>query len=362
MQKGYVVQLYPNNSQKELLAKHFGCARWVYNHMIVVQQKRYHRTGKGMSAYDLQNMLPKIKKQYPWLREVSSQPLQIVCHDLAGAYTRFFKKKSKYPSFKKKGHGGSFTCINESRIDGNYIKIPKMDPIRFRGGNPPDGEIKRFTVSEKAGKFYCSILFDDGKKPPKSKVSKTITGLDMGLLDIVTTSSGESYAAPKYMKKAKDELRKKQKALSRCMKGSNRRKKAKLAVAKLHIKVANRRKDFNHKITYILVSDSKNQAFGIESLAVKNMMKNHKLAGSIGDAGWSQFRSFLTYKAEAVGKQVLEVGRFFPSSKTCSACGVVRESLALSERNWTCGCGVTHQRDINAARNVALEALRNNAR
>jgi len=330
--------------------------------MIVVQQKRYHRTGKSMSGYDLQNMLPKIKKQYPWLCEVNSQSLQIVCHDLAGAYTRFFKKKARYPSFKKKGCGGSFTSINGSRLDDKNIHLPKLGDIRYRGGKRPSGDIKRFTVRYRAGKFYCSILFDDGCKLPKEKVARKATGIDLGLIDIITTSDGESHVSPKFMKSARKELRKKQKALSRCVKGSNRRKKARIAVAKLHMKVANQRKDFNHKITCILVSDSKNQAFGIESLAVRNMMKNHKLAGAIADAGWYQFRSFLTYKAAAVGKRVIEVDRFYPSSKACSVCGVVRESLALSERKWTCECGVTHQRDVNAARNIAFEALRNSAR
>jgi putative transposase len=360
MQRGYVIQLYPNETQKVLLAKHFGSARWVYNHMIVVQQKRYHRTGKGMSGYDLQNMLPKIKKQYPWLAEVNSQSLQIVCHDLASAYTRFFKKKAQYPAFKKKGNGGSFTCINNSRIEERHIRLPKLGLIRFRGGDRPEGDVKRFTVRERAGKYYCSVLFDDGRKEPKPRAARTITGLDMGLTDMVTTSNGDAHTAPKFMKAAKKELQRKQKALSRCVKGSKRRAKAKLAVAKLHAKVSNQRKDFNHKSTHILISDSENKAFGIESLAVRNMMKNHKLAGAIADAGWYQFRSFLTYKAAAVGKQVIEVDRFYPSSKTCSACGVVRQSLLLSYREWTCDdCGYVHDRDINAAINIAKEAARN---
>jgi putative transposase len=327
--------------------------------MIVIQQKRYHRTGKGMSGYDLQNMLPKLKKQYPWLAEVNSQSLQIVCHDLAGAYTRFFKKKAKYPAFKKKGHGGSFTCINNSRFEDKHIRIPKVGLIRFRGGDKPDGEIKRFTIKERAGKFYASILFDNGKDAPKPVVAKTLTGLDVGLNDLIVASNGNIFSAPKFLRKSRAKLHAAQKALSRCVKGSNGRRKARLKLAAIHMHVANQRKDFNHKITKVLTADTKNQGFAIEDLNVRGMMRNHCLAGSIGDAGWHQFRTFLTYKADAIGKQVIEVGRFFPSSKTCSACGLVREQLSLAVREWKCdGCGSVHQRDFNAAKNIAFEALR----
>lgn len=361
MLKGYKVSLYQNSAQAELLERHFGSCRWVYNHMIVINQKRYHRTGKGMSGYDMQNMLPKLKKQYPWLTEVNSQSLQMVCHNLAESYNRFFKKKGGYPSFKKKGGKDSFSAINNSRFEGNKIRLPKLGLIRFRGGDMPEGDVKRFTISKEAGKYYASVLIDDGIELPKPKTPKKILGIDLGLIDMVVTSDGQSFKAPKHLRKAQAELRKRQKSLSRKVKGSNRRKKAKLRLAVCHQKIKNQRKDFNHKLSHSLVQGSDSQtAFALENLNVTGMMRNHNSARSIADAGWNQFKTFLTYKAAAVGRQVIEVDRFFPSSKTCSACGVVRQSLPLSCRKWTCNdCGYVHDRDINAAINIANEAARN---
>ena len=359
MMRGFTIKLYPNIEQAQLLDMHFGCARWVYNHMIGISQKRYHRSGKSMSGYDMQAMLPKLKKQYPWLAEVNSQSLQIVCHHLADAYGRFFKKQSGYPAYKRRGESEHFTCINNSRVEGCKIRLPKLGLIRFRGGNMPEGKVKRFTVRKDAGGYYASILVDDGIPPQVSAEPTTVLGIDLGLRDMVVTSMGKAVEAPKFFKSSQSRLCLRQQALSRKQKGSNRRRKAKLAVARLHKKISNQRKDFNHKLSRKLVN-SDSQAFAIEDLAVKNLMKNPKLAKHIADCGWRQFLTFLKYKAAAVGKPVIEVGRFFPSSKTCSACGIVRQSLPLSVREWQCSdCGSVHHRDENAAINIALEAARN---
>jgi len=189
---------------------------------------------------------------------------------------------------------------------------------------------------------------------------ENILGIDLGIKDMVVTSEGEIFPAPKLMKKSRGKLREISKHLSRCQMRSNRRGKAKLALARLHEKVSNQRKDFNHKLSRMLVNKGENQAFAIENLNIKGMMGNHKLATHIADCGWNQFLMFLKYKAAAVGKHVLEVGRFYPSSKTCSVCGAVRQSLPLSVREWKCSdCGSIHQRDVNAAINIALEAARN---
>jgi putative transposase len=360
MLRGYTIRLYPNVAQVDLLNKHFGCCRWVYNHMIVINQKRYLRTGNSMSGYDMQGMLPKLKKQYSWLAEVNSQSLQIVCHNLADAYNRFFKKSAHYPRFKKKNGDGSFVCVGSSRIDGKHLRLPKLGLIRYRGGDLPDGIIKKFTIREKVGEYYASVLIDNQQPYPEPTVPGSVLGIDLGVRDLATTSTGQSFAAPKFMKQAQAKMQDAQKALSRCQKASRRRTRARLKVAQLHQKVANQRQDFNHKISRALVSDSENQAFGIESLNVKGMMANHCIAAAIADSGWYQFRTFLKYKAQAVGKQVFEVDRFFPSSKACSACGIVRESLPLSCRAWTCKhCGAVHDRDVNAAINIAKEAARN---
>ncbi len=359
MNRGYKVKLYPTDAQKELLDKHFGCARWVYNEMIVINEKKYHRTGKGLTGYDMQSYLPKLKKQYPWLKDVNACALQIVCHQVYSAYINFFKKRAAYPKFKKKG-AGNYSCINNTYIKGNKIRISKIGEVAFRGGEMPQGKVKLFTISEQAGNYYCSLRIKTDEAPKVNEPNK-ILGIDLGLKDLIVTSAGEAVITSKHLRSAN--IRTKAKALSRRVRGSNNYYKAKRALARLHMKVGNKRKDFNHKITSILVADGENQAFAIENLNVKGMMQNHKLARSIADAGWNQFRTFLTYKALSVGKPVLEVDRFYPSSKTCSECGLVNQSLTLSMREWTCGdCGTTHQRDYNAARNIALEAARNVAR
>lgn len=359
MLRGYTFKLYPNVQQSLLLDKHFGSTRWVYNEMIRINQKSYRRRGKSLSGFDMQSYLPKLKKQYPWLSEVNSQALQIVCHNLADAYGKFFKKQGGYPRFKKKGESDSFTCVNNSRIEGNKLRLPKLGTIRFRAGDRPEGKIKRFTIRKMASGYYGSALIETPEVSLDSVDPKAILGIDLGLTDIIVTSAGEKMKAPKYFKNAQAKLRLRQQALSRKQKGSNRRGKARVAVARLHEKIRNSRKDFNHKVSRRLVADSENQAFATENLNVKGMLRNHKLAKHIADCGWRQFLTFLKYKAEAVGKQVIEVDRFYPSSKTCSDCGVVRQSLPLSIREWQCGdCGALHHRDINAAINIALEASR----
>jgi len=359
MHRGFTVKIYPNKAQEELLGKNFGCCRWVYNHMLVISQKKYHRTGKTLSGRDMQYYLPKLKKQYPWLAEAGSQSLQIVCHNLADAYNRFFKGLAKYPKFRKKGSRGSFTCINNSRINETHVRIPKIGEIRYRGGDIPNGIAKRFVINERAGKYYCSILFEIPQKKPSPLPIDNILGIDLGITDMVVTSQGLSVKSTRPMKEAKSKLQAASKAYSRTEIGSNRRKKAKQKLKLLHEKVANQRKDFNHKLSRMFVDKGDNQAFAVEDLNIKGMMSNHKLAFHISDMGWHQFLTFLEYKAAAVGKHVIKVDRYFPSSKTCSVCGLVLESLPLNIREWTCECGSIHHRDINAAINIAYEAARN---
>lgn len=362
MLKGYTAKLYPNKAQAELLEKHFGCARWVYNEMIKINQKKYHRTGKGLSGYDMQSYLPKLKKQYPWLSEVSAQSLQIVCHNLADSYNRFFKKKAGYPNLKNKSAHNSFVAVGEIDIFDRHMKLPKLGKIKYRGGAKPDGRLKRITVRKRAGSYYASALFDDGKEAVKELPVTSITGVDLGLYHIAITSNGEKFKSLKAFKNSKEKVTAAHRAVARCQKGSNRRKKAILVLSKAHEKIRNQRKDYNHKVTRSLVSDSKNQAFGIEDLSVKNMMKNKKLSFHIQDASWGQFVSFLKYKAASEGKAVIEIDRFYPSSKTCYECGVVNNALTLSDRTWVCSeCGKEHDRDINAALNIAFEAARNAA-
>lgn len=356
MYLGYTVQLYPTQEQALLLQRHFGCCRWLYNQMIEISGKRYGRTGKSMSGFDMQNLIPKLKKQYPWLGEVNAQSLQIVCHDLGKAYRSFFRKTAAFPKHKKKSHGGSFTAVTNTAILERHIKLPKLGRVRFRGGDCPIGKLKRITVFEQAGKYFASSLVDTLTDAPVEKPFDTVTGLDLGIHSFIATSRGEKFDGLRIMRKSCAKLRQASKALSRKQKGSARRSRARKVLARIHLKVANQRKDAHHKISHSLIANSENQAFAVEDLNTRGMMTNRRLARQIADCGWSQFLGFLKYKAATVGKPVLMAGRFYPSSKTCSACGVVNTGLTLSNRSWTCGCGANHDRDINAAINISKTA------
>ncbi len=365
MNRGHVVRLYPNKEQIEFFEKSFDATRFVYNKMLEINQKVYMRRGKSLSAYDMQSYLPKLKKQYKFLEEVNSQSLQITCQNLGNAFKKFFIGKSNFPKFKKKNQRKSFDNSRDLRqkslrIEANKVKIPKASGIKFRGNVCIEGTLKRITIKKIANKYYASIRIDDGKTQPKSKDFNKITGIDLGLKSFAVVSNGEVVPAQKNFQKVQKELRRKQKALSRKVRGSKKSGQAKSEVARLYQRVSNQRKDFHHKLTKSLVADSENQAFAIEDLNVAGMVKNRRLAKSISDAGWSQFKTFLKYKAADVGKQVFEVDRFFPSSKTCSSCGAVNGDLKLSDRAWTCGgCKAEHDRDLNASLNIALEAARN---
>lgn len=329
--------------------------------MIEINQKKYHRTGKGLSGYDMAAYLPKLKKQYPFLKNASAGSLQISCYNLADAYSRFFKKQNGYPKFKKKGIKDSFKAIVNCAVDGNRVKLPKASWTKFRGGKLPTGNFKGVTVTrDSTGCYYASLLFDSGGKEIALQQVTNVMGIDVGVKDLATLSTGQKIVNNKFLKQKQGALRKAQKALARKLKGSNKRAQATVRVAKLHKKIANQRKDYNHKISRLIVNSCDNQtAIAVESLNVSGMMKNHKLAKSIADCGWYQLGAFLRYKAADVGKQVIEVGRFYPSSKTCSSCGCINSNLTLSIRSWQCSdCGTIHDRDHNAAINIAKEGAR----
>lgn len=360
MYKGFVVKLYPTKEQKAFLEKSFDAARFVYNKMIEINEKKYKRTGKGLNGIAMIYYLPKIKKQYKFLKEVNNTALQISCLNLGESYSRFFKKISSYPKFKSKHGNQSFSNIQSCKLEKDKLKIAKISPIKFRGGEIPKGKLKRITVRKVAGKYYASILIDDGDIALPPKNFNKILGIDLGIKDFAVASNGLKVPNPKNFQKNQKKLRQKQKSLSRKKMGSKKRQQAKLEVSRLYQRISNQRKDFHHKITHSLVSNDENQAFAIEDLNTKGMIKNRNLAKHISDAGWFQFKTFLKYKAADVGKQVIEIGRFYPSSKTCSSCGVVNGDLKLSDRNWTCSdCKTEHDRDLNASLNIALEAARN---
>jgi len=358
--KAYKVKIYPNKTQQKALDANFGCCRFVYNKMIEINQKKYHRTGKGLSSYEMSAYLPKIKKQYTFLKEANSQSLQVVCHNLADAYSKFFQKRRGFPNFKKKNHKQSFSTTNNCRLLENRLSLPKIGLVKFRGGERPEGKTKAFTISKDATGYYASILFDDGKKNILEQEVNNVLGIDLGIKDFAILSNGKKVKNMRFTKTHERKLRKWQKALSRRVKGGKKREQAKIMVGRIHKNIANQRLDFAHKVSRQIVNSCDNQtAIAVESLAVSNMMKNHSLAKSIADCAWNQFGTFLKYKAADVGKQVIEIGRFYPSSKTCSSCGVVNGDLKLSDRNWKCSsCESEHDRDLNAAINIAMEGAR----
>jgi len=353
------IRIYPDTKQVEKLAKAFGCARWFWNNSLVETQKTYNETGKGLGQFALNARLPGLKKEFEWLKETHSQVLQSVSLNLTRAFINFFERRAAYPNYKSKHSRQSIQYPQGVKIvDGRKLFLPKIGHVKAIVHREIIGVIKTVTISKAStGKYFASILTENGMDAPTISFDGKVVGVDVGLTHLVNTSDGDKFDNPKHVAKAQKNLKRKQKKLSRKMKDSNSRNKARILVAKVHEKVANARKDYLHKLSRRLVDE--NQVIVVEDLHVKGMMKNHCLAKSISDAGWGMFTTMLKYKAERVGKGYVEVNRFFPSSKSCSCCGHVVKSLPLNIRNWECiECGVEHDRDINAAKNIALEAQR----
>jgi putative transposase len=358
MLKAYRYRIYPTTEQKVLLAKSFGCCRWFYNYALNLTNETYKATGKGLSRNEIINKLPGLKKEYEWLKQVPSQALQQVALDLSNAFLHFFEKRAKFPKFKKKSSRQSIRFPQCIKLDGDYLILPKLKKVYCKVSRLPEGELKSITVSvNPSGQYFASCLYDDGQDKPDQNSEGKAIGIDLGLNHFAITSDGSKYGNPKYYQKYEQKLAKKQRQLAKKQKGSNNRNKARKSVAKFHEKITRCREDFLHKLSRKIVNE--NQVICVENLAVKNMIKNHKLAKSISDCGWGQFCTLLKYKAEWEGKIYLEVDRFFPSSKTCNNCLHQINKLSLDIRSWQCPkCGTIHDRDINAAINIREEGLR----
>ncbi|WP_413168405.1 RNA-guided endonuclease InsQ/TnpB family protein [Capilliphycus salinus ALCB114379] len=358
MLKAYKYRIYPTNEQKDQLIRSMGSARWFYNYALNLTSQTYKETGFGLSRNDIIKLLPGLKKEHEWLSEPPSQCLQQVALDLSSAFLNFFEKRASYPSFKKKHNKQSIRFPQSVKLQGDYLKLPKLGKVYCKVSRLPEGKIKSVTVLlTPSGQFYASCLYDDGKEKPTTNSDGKAVGIDCGLSHFAITSDGTKHGNPKYYRKYEDKLAKKQKQLSRKQKGSKNRNEARIKVAKVHAKITRCREDFLHKLSRKLVDE--NQVIVVENLAVKNMVKNHKLAKSISDAGWGQFCTMLKYKAEWEGKVYIEVDRFFSSSKICHVCSNQVGSLPLDIRQWTCSdCNTQHDRDINAAINIREEGLR----
>lgn len=359
--KAVKVRIYPNIEQQNHLAQAFGCVRFVWNQSLATMSQTYKETGKGISAFTMKKQIPVWKSEHEWLKQCYSQCLQSSVLNLSQAFINFFDGRTGYPAFKKRqGRQSMQYPQNVKILSDSEIKFPgNLGTVKAKIHRDCVGTLRTVTVSKMPdGRYYASLLMDDGVENPVANKNGKAIGIDLGLLDFVVTSEGSKYQNPQHIKKYERNLKRKQRKLSRKKdKTTNRRRKAKLAVAKVHAKTARVREDFRHKLSRKIVDE--NQIIVVENLAVKNMMKNHNLAKSIGDAGWGMFCTMLKYKAEAEGKVYLEVGRFFPSSHLCSSTLLPLPKMDLSVREFKCThCGNQHDRDINAAINIRDEGLR----
>ncbi|XFA73862.1 IS200/IS605 family element RNA-guided endonuclease TnpB [Thermosynechococcaceae cyanobacterium Okahandja] len=358
MYKAYKFRIYPTPEQEVLLAKSFGCARWFWNYALNLCQETYRTTGKGLSRGYIQGLLPALKKEHEWLKDVYSQCLQAVALNLSTAYKNFFEKRAKLPRFKSKKGRQSITYPQNVKLEGETIYLPKIGRVACRRHRDFEGKMKTVTISRNPdGRYFASILVDDGQPIPQATTEGKAIGIDVGLTHFAITSDGSKFDNPKFFIKHQRNLKRKQQKLSKKKKGSRNREKARLAVAKVHSKIARCREDFLHKLSRKIVNE--NQVIVTENLNVKGMVKNHNLAKAISDAGWGQLCTMLKYKAEREGKTYIEIDRWFPSSKTCHVCLSRVDNLSLDVRTWTCPhCGTRHDRDVNAAINIRNEGLR----
>jgi putative transposase len=359
--KAVKVRMYPSTEQQSHLAQAFGCVRWVWNQSLATMSQTYKETGKGISALTMKKQIPVWKTEHEWLKKCYSQCLQSSVLNLSQAFINFFDGRAGYPTFKKRQSKQSMQYPQNVKILGeSEIKFPGLlGVVKAKIHRDCVGTLRTVTVSKMPdGRYYASLLMDDGTENPAVNSDGKAIGIDLGLLDFAVTSDGSKYQNPRHLKKPERNLKRKQRKLSRKKdKTTNRRRKAKLAVAKVHAKIARIREDFRHKLSRKIVDE--NQIIVVENLAVKNMVKNHNLAKSISDAGWGMFCTMLKYKAESEGKVYLEVGRFFPSSHLCSETLLSLPKMDLSVREFDCPCcSKRHDRDINAAINIKNEGLR----
>jgi putative transposase len=363
MLKAYKYRIYPTKNQEELIKVHFGACRFVYNWALEQKIKTYQQSNKSITRFDLQKILVHdVKPANIWLKTINSQALLASLVNVESAFTKFFREKTGFPNFKsKKNPVQSFQLPQHYTVDfeSDTIKLPKIGELKAVLHRKFEGEMKTATVSKTCtGKYYISILVDNEIELP-SKVkfdNSTTVGIDVGIKDFAVLSNGEKVENPKYLRNSLKRMKCLQRRVSNKVKGSNNRNKARQHLSKIHETISNQRNNFQHQLSFRLISE--NQAISLETLNVKGMVKNHCLAQSISDAGWSSFVTKLTYKANRLGKTILRIGRFEPSSKLCNVCGYHNSNLTLKDREWFCpDCSTVHDRDINAAINIKKFSL-----
>jgi len=357
--RAYKYRIYPTEEQKIILSKTFGCVRFVWNQMVDI----FNSYDKEINTKPIYKSPPELKLEFLWMTEVNAGALQQKVRDFEKFKTQYFsksrKKKIGRPQFKKKSNHQSFRLPNQKfRLEQNSIWLEKIGDIEIRIDRLPKKNSKFVSVTiskTPSGKYFASILVEEEASPRFEQTNK-IVGLDLGLKDFLILSNGEKIENPRWLRKSQAKLRKTQKNPSRKVVGSSRYKKTRVKVARVHEKVANQRSWFHHNLSLDLIK--RFDFIGIESLNVKGMVKNRKLARAISDAGWSQFINFLKYKAVWNQKQIQAIDRWFPSSKTCNECGCINDDLTLEDRTWECPhCHAILDRDINAAKNIEKLAL-----
>ncbi len=352
--RGFKYRFYPTSAQRLELAQTFGCTRFVYNWALSLRTNSYYQDNVSLSYTDTSNALTKLKQdpEKPWLKTVSSVPLQQGLRHLNKAFKNFFAGRTKYPKFKKKNNRQSaHYAANAFKWFEGKLTLAKMEqPLKIRWSRYFTGSPKSVTISQDpSNRYFVSFLVEEELEqfPPATAE----IGIDLGIKDVMVTSTGLASGNPKHYQKYQQRLKTLQRRLARKKKGSKNRDQARLKVAKLHAKIADCRKDFLHKLTTQLVSE--NQAIYTETLAVKNMMANHKLAQAIADCGWGELLRQLQYKCQWHGRKIVAIERWFPSSKRCNPCGHVLDKLPLSVREWVCpSCNSVNLRDKNAALNI----------
>ena len=369
--KAYKFRLYPNQTQQELINKTFGCSRFVFNHFLAKWNDTYKETGKGLTYNLCSKQLPALKQEYDWLKEVDSIAVQSSVKNLADAFSRFFKKQTSTPRFKSKrnptqSYTTKYTNGNIA-LFGSKIKLPKLGLVKFAKSREIDGRIINATIRRNpSGKYFVSILAEtEVDSLPKTKQT---TGIDVGISTFATLSDGTTYENPRFLRTLENKLAKEQRKLSRRYRQAKQDKKPlheaknyqkqRIKVARIHEKIKNVRTDYLHKISTDIVKN--HDIIGIEDLQVANMLKNKRLSKAISDVSWSEFRTMLEYKAKWYGKEVVAIAKNFPSSQLCSNCNDQHQAVKnLALRNWQCpSCHTAHDRDLNASKNIEVEAIR----
>lgn len=363
VKRAFKYRFYPTDAQAAELSRTFGCVRKVYNMALAARTEAWTRQERvNYNATSAMLTAWKKTEELAYLSEVSSVPLQQCLRHLQGAFVNFWEKRGKYPRFKSKKksrRSAEYTSSAFRYRDGKLTLAKMTDPLDIVWSRPlPEGaKPSTVTVSQDAaGRWFVSLLCEDPAVVPLPGNGHAV-GIDAGLDHLVTLSTGEKTANPRHERRDRARLARAQRELSRKAKGDGaNRAKARREVAKIHARITDRRRDTLHKLTTRLVRE--NQTLVIEDLTVRNMVKNRGLARAISDAAWRELRMMLEYKAAWYGRNLVVVDRWFPSSKLCSTCGTLAEKMPLSVRTWTCGtCGTTHDRDVNAAKNLLTAGL-----